>query len=97
VTPAAEKTRCRHCQRRPVNRPRGLCWGCYYTPGVREAYGWRDVGGSSRRGHGNGNGDRPTPPHPSPVLPGPDKVAVLAARAQAGFGLWHPHDGPEAD
>lgn len=29
---------CRHCGERKVNRPRGLCWGCYYTPGVKEKY-----------------------------------------------------------
>ena len=27
---------CRHCTQSKVNRPRGLCWSCYYTPGVRE-------------------------------------------------------------
>jgi len=27
---------CRHCQKSKVNRPRGLCWSCYYRPGVRE-------------------------------------------------------------
>ncbi len=29
---------CRHCHRKKVNRPRGLCWRCYYRPGVRERY-----------------------------------------------------------
>jgi hypothetical protein len=29
---------CRHCRKRPVNRPCGLCWGCYYAPGVKELY-----------------------------------------------------------
>lgn len=29
---------CRHCHQRDVNCPRGLCWTCYYTPGVREQY-----------------------------------------------------------
>jgi len=29
---------CRHCQRAPVSRPRGLCWGCYYTPTIRDLY-----------------------------------------------------------
>ena len=27
---------CRHCQKVRSNRPRGLCWSCYYSPGVRE-------------------------------------------------------------
>lgn len=30
---------CRHCKRAPINRPGGLCWGCFYTPGVRGLYG----------------------------------------------------------
>jgi hypothetical protein len=30
---------CRHCKKCPVNRPRGLCHGCYYAPGgIRELY-----------------------------------------------------------
>lgn len=26
------------CFYSPVVRPYGLCWGCYYAPGVRELY-----------------------------------------------------------
>lgn len=29
---------CRHCGRPKVNRPRGLCWSCWYKPGVKELY-----------------------------------------------------------
>ena len=31
---------CRHCAdpKRKVCRPRGLCWICYYTPGVKKLY-----------------------------------------------------------
>lgn len=29
---------CLHCGVHPINRPRGLCWGCYHTPGVRQLY-----------------------------------------------------------
>ena len=29
---------CRHCLRHKVSRPRGLCWTCYYKPGVRDLY-----------------------------------------------------------
>ncbi len=32
------RTFCRHCGEGQVNRPRGLCWTCYYAPGVRELY-----------------------------------------------------------
>lgn len=29
---------CRHCQKKKAIRPRGLCWRCYYRPGVLELY-----------------------------------------------------------
>lgn len=29
---------CRHCQVKNANRPLGLCWTCYYKPGVRALY-----------------------------------------------------------
>ena len=29
---------CRHCRKCAVTRPRGLCWVCYYTPGVKDLY-----------------------------------------------------------
>lgn len=33
---------CRHCgQQRGYLRPLGLCWACWFTPGLREMYGWR--------------------------------------------------------
>lgn len=42
---------CVHCGKKRPNRPRGLCWQCYYTPGVRELYGVRGkFGAYGRRG-----------------------------------------------
>lgn len=37
---AAKRARqiCRHCRSSVVTRPRGLCWGCYYTPETKDAY-----------------------------------------------------------
>lgn len=29
---------CRHCSKLSACRPRGLCWRCYYTPGVKDQY-----------------------------------------------------------
>ena len=29
---------CLHCNTGKVCRPRGLCWHCYYDPGVKEQY-----------------------------------------------------------
>ena len=84
---------CRHCGRSRVNRPRGLCWSCYYTPGVRERY--PSTSKFARRGNSNGNGAAPLPPGPTQARPGSsEKVAVLEQRAQRRQALWHPHDAP---
>lgn len=29
---------CRHCNAKCASRPLGLCYACYYAPGVRELY-----------------------------------------------------------
>lgn len=29
---------CRHCKRHEANRPRGLCWSCYYNPAITVLY-----------------------------------------------------------
>ncbi len=84
---------CRHCNRVPSNRPRGLCWSCYYTPGVRELY--PSTSKFARRGVGDRNGRVPLAPEPTSALPGtPEKVAVLEERARLGLALWHPLDAP---
>ena len=82
---------CRHCQTGVVCRPRGLCWSCYYTTGVRELYPSTSKYG--RRGPGNFNG-RPKPPTaPTGAPPGsPETIAVLAQRVQLRQDLWHPAD-----
>ncbi len=83
---------CRHCRRAPQSRPRGLCWSCYYTPGVRERYPSTSKFG--RRGHGNFNGNAPPPAFPTQALPGsPEKILVLEERARMKQCLWHPDDG----
>jgi hypothetical protein len=84
---------CRHCGRSRVNRPRGLCWSCYYTPGVRERY--PSTSKFAKRGVGNGNGLAPLPSIPTRARPGsPEKVAVLEERARQRQALWHPFDAP---
>ena len=84
---------CRHCGRSRVNRPRGLCWSCYYTPGVRERY--PSTSKFAKRGVGNGNGLAPLPSMPTRARPGsPEKVAVLEERARRQQTLWHPLDAP---
>ena len=85
---------CRHCRIARVNRPRGLCWSCYHTPGVRDRY----ATASTSRYSGidavpDRHGRTPLPDAPTTARPGTaDKVAVLAARAAAGVSLWHPGD-----
>jgi hypothetical protein len=85
--------KCRHCGRGEVNRPRGLCWSCYYTPGLRERY--PSTSKFARRGVGNFHGRVELPSEPTTALPGtPEKVAVLEQRALSRQALWHPLDAP---
>ena len=82
---------CRHCSKSKVNRPRGLCWSCYYTPGVKDQY--PSTSKYARRGVGNFNGNAPLPAEPTVAAPGsPEKAAVLAERARLKQALWHPLD-----
>jgi hypothetical protein len=84
---------CRHCGRVPSNRPRGLCWSCYYKPGVRDLY--PSTSKFARRGLDDFNGRVPLPPAPTEAAPGsPEKVAVLMERARKRQALWHPDDAP---
>lgn len=90
---------CVHCagaSGRPVNRPRGLCRTCYYTPGVRERY--QPVSDRGRLGLGRGYGHSRPLPEPTEAMPGtPEKLAVLEDRALAEQQLWHPLDAGMTD
>ena len=82
---------CRHCHHGPISRPRQLCWSCFYTPGVRDLYPCTSKFG--RRGLGNFCGNAPLPPFPTQAAPGsPEKIALLAQRAQERQQLFHPGD-----
>jgi hypothetical protein len=84
-----DQRRCRHCQAAPVSRPRGLCWKCFYTPGVRDQYPPAFVPTGVR----DGFGPRPRPETPTRARPGsPEKIEVLRQRAQRRQELWHPED-----
>lgn len=86
---------CRHCQKVKSNRPRGLCWSCYYAPGVRERF--PSTSKFARRGVGNFNRRSKLPPYPTDALPGTvQKVAALEERARLGVSLWHPLDATVA-
>ncbi|HEY1376691.1 MAG TPA: hypothetical protein VGF55_07845 [Gemmataceae bacterium] len=83
--------KCRHCEKAPVNRPRGLCWSCYYTPGVRDLY--PSTSKFARRGVGNFCGNAAAAAAPTEALPGsPEKIAILEERARQRQELWHPQD-----
>ncbi len=82
---------CRHCQKVRSNRPRGLCWSCYYRPGVRDMY--PSTSKFARRGIEDFNGRTPLPIKPTAALPGSnEKSAILAERARMKQSLWHPED-----
>jgi hypothetical protein len=84
---------CRHCNRVPSNRPRGLCWSCYYKPGVRELY--PSTSKFARRGVEDRVGRVPLPDAPTVAAPGSEaKVLVLMERARKRQSLWHPADAP---
>ena len=79
---------CRHCDRNPVSRSRGLCWSCFYTPGVRERYPPDD---NNKRGLGMGR--KRLPCEPTGAVPGsPEKIRVLMNRAACGQELFHEQD-----
>jgi hypothetical protein len=81
---------CRHCGTRPANRPRGLCWGCYYRTSPED---YPSMSKFARRGIGNHNRGRSPPPAPTSALPGSaEKVAILCQRAALGVSLWHGED-----
>lgn len=87
---AAKPLICAHCGRAKVSRPRGLCWGCYYTPGVIDLH--PSTSKYARRGVPNCTGDRPLP-EPTTAAPGtPEKLAELERRAAAMLALHHPED-----
>jgi hypothetical protein len=82
---------CKHCRVGQVNRPRGLCWTCYYTPGVRDLY--PSTSKFARHGIEDFYGRGALPHAPTAALPGsPAKVAILEERARMRQELWHPND-----
>ncbi|MFM7152440.1 MAG: hypothetical protein ACKO23_21645 [Gemmataceae bacterium] len=82
---------CRHCQKVRPNRPRGLCWSCYYKPGVRDQF--PSTSKYARRGLGNGCRRPALADRPTNALPGTEeKLRVLEDRASRGLSLWHPQD-----
>lgn len=82
---------CRHCNAKPVSRPRGLCWNCFYTPGVKDLYPITSKHGI--RGIGNGMAAVVLPPRPTSTLAGTrERLRVYRKRAEKRLALNHPDD-----
>ncbi len=87
---------CRHCRVKPANRRLGLCYSCYYRPGIREEYSTTSKYG--RRGHACGMNRDKQPTEPTSHPPGtPCKELVMAGRAMRGEVLFHPGDAERDD
>ena len=77
---------CRHCDRNRASRPRGLCWSCFYSPGVRERY-------PPCHRRGTGSSRKRLPCEPTDAIPGsPEKIRVLMDRVARGQELFHDDD-----
>jgi hypothetical protein len=85
------KPLCRHCQKVRSNRPRGLCWTCYYTPGLKDLY--PSTSKYARRSDIPDVGDGRPPAEPTIAPPGSQKkMAAMQRRAERGETLFHPRD-----
>lgn len=87
---------CRHCKVNKANRPRQMCWTCYYTPGVKELYTSQCK--YTRRGRGLQAGGLPLDTLICPHLPGTvEKVAFMEDRARREVQVFHPKDAKYGD
>jgi SOS-response transcriptional repressor LexA len=95
--PKKERPLCRHCWKKPANRPRQMCWDCYYAPGVRDLYPVTSRY-ATRAARGlpttkEYDGPSPPPPEPTAAVNGTvRKMAVLEERALLGIALRHSGD-----
>lgn len=84
---------CQHCGKTNANRPRTLCWTCYYTPGLKDQYPVESKYGNRGLCGDGSRKDRPIPPSPTLAVPqSEEKGRVLHERLKQGYGLWHPFD-----
>lgn len=90
-TPRGE---CVHCKVTKFLRPRGLCYRCYYTPGVKDQYPsyWNQRGTPRPDEDPDFNGAA-KPCQPTASMPGTEeKIRVLMDRVAAKEELHHPED-----
>lgn len=85
---------CRHCGVKRANRPRGLCWACYYTPEISARYpSLSKYAARYYKSRGDTEEARPLPRTPTQALPGSaEKVAIMEARFVQNVDLHHPLD-----
>lgn len=85
---------CVHCKKSKVNRPKNLCWNCYYTPGVKDLYPSNSK--FSRRGIGNGCHPVKRPRKPTTAPPGSlRKMRVMLNRIKRLETVDHPRDAKD--
>lgn len=82
---------CRSCKKVRSNRPRGLCYSCYYKPSVRALF--PSTSKFARKGAGIGVHCTKSSAVPTEAIPGSEeKIRVLMERVARGEDLWHPSD-----
>lgn len=85
---------CVHCGKRVANRPRGLCWPCFYCPAVRKLH--KPIGKHGRAGARSWEDDadpKGPPLEPTSTLPGTkERIAALRKRHSRRRELWHAQD-----
>jgi hypothetical protein len=85
---------CRHCQQTKSNRPRGLCWTCYYTPGIREQH--KSTSKFARKDVGAVTMLAPLPDSPTDATPGSEeKILIFIERVRLRQQLFHPLDASD--
>ena len=84
---------CRHCEKVKSNRPRGLCWSCYYRPGVRDQY--PSTSKYARRGVSDFNGRTAQAAQPTKQPGSAEKVEVLAERPTGAVAVASARRSPQ--
>lgn len=88
---------CRHCKKRRVCKPRGLCQVCYGRTAIRDLH---PVGTTRARGdvlcRGDFEGDAEPPTDPTTAPAGSaEKLRVMVERARNKQELFHDNENPQ--
>ncbi|GEM_PF-286348 len=86
---------CRSCNKVRANRPRGLCYCCYYNPEVRNLF--PSTSKFAKKGAGVDVTTSVLSLEPTRAIPGTEeKIRILMERATNGLCLWHPMDASKS-